>query len=192
MKKRFNLFQILGFVLLISGLGLLLYSQIRTGTGRHTASEVVEQIEGILPRRTQGIRDTYTDMDMPALQIGNEDFCALLEIPDYGVTLPVYNRWEPEKRAFYPCRFDGTCYDGSLIIGGADQPGQLDFCGRIQTETRVTVTDMAGEVFHYSVSRIDRSRSAEAEKLAREAADLVLFVRDSQTLDYLIVSCVMA
>ena len=192
MKKRFNFFQILGISLLAVSLGLLLYSRIQAGRAANSCESVIAQMESLLPERTVGVPEDFTEMGMPVLQLGKQDFCGLVEVPAFGVKLPIYNNWETGKLTFFPCRFWGTVYDGSLVLGGADQDGQFDFCDQIQNGSYVTVTDMTGSEFTYTVTRIDRSKNADAGTLLKEGFDLVLFARDSYSLEYLIVRCNMA
>ena len=180
----------LGCVLILCSLALLAVSQLRVKRGQEIAAKVVETMETILPERREGLSDTYRNMEMPALEIDGEDYVALVEIPAFGVRLPVSGSWEKAKVISCPCRFWGTVYDGSLIVGGYDQPGQFDCFDRVQDGTAVTVTDMTGAEFSYAVERVERSDSAEAEKLMDSAADLTLFVRDAYLLEYIILRCV--
>ena len=92
----------------------------------------------------------------------------------------------------YPCRFHGSVYDGTLVIGGYDQVGQFDFFDRINPGAHIYVTDMTGTEFEYHVVRIDRAKEINAEKLMNQNAGLTLFVRNRYSMEYLIVRCGMA
>lgn len=191
MRKTGKTIFILGCLLIACSLALLLVLQVRTTQAERTNAEIVGTIESILVDRKVGTKDVDRDPEMPALEINGEDFIALLEIPAYGLKLPISSVWEKSKVLSYPCRFSGSAYDGTLIIGGYDQRGQFDFFDRIQNGAAVTITDMTGSTFSYVVDRVTRSRSAEAEMLLDSAADLTLFVRDAQALEYIILRCVV-
>jgi len=182
---------ILGCLLIAGGLTLLLVWQTKTKQAVRSNAEIVQTMERILPERRQETQDPGWTIDMPALEIGGEDFIALLEIPAYGLKLPVCGVWDKDTVVSHPCRFCGTAYNGSLVLGGSDQPGQFDFFDVIQNGADITVTDMTGGVFSYVVERVDRSDSAQAEILADAAWDLTLFVRDAQLLEYIILRCVV-
>lgn len=184
-----KLLRSLGFLLILSGLGLFLFSQIQTGKAQSDCERIVAQIQSVLPEAQAGVMDSYSSMAMPVLQIGGQDYVCLIRIPAFGMELPVGSSWNSGRVSQFPCRFSGTVYDGSLIIGGADQPGQFDCFDQLDPGCEITVTDMTGAEFTYTVFRIDRSRSADAEVLNRYDADLTLFVRDSYSLEYLIVRC---
>ena len=48
---------------------------------------------------------------------------------------------------------------------------------------------MTGAKFSYTVSKIERKRSAEKEVLSDPSSDLTLFVRDSGNMEYIVVRC---
>jgi len=189
MRRSGKVFFAVGFLLILCSFSLLAFSHFRTQRAQKNVAEIVQTLESILPARTEGVMDSFQDMDMPALELDGEDFVAVVDIPAFGVTLPVCARWDEGKVTSYPCRFWGTVYDGSLIVGGYDQPGQFDFFDRIPDGAVVTVTDMTGGEFTYAVERVERSRSAQAEVLMDDTADLTLFVRDAYLLEYIILRC---
>lgn len=188
--KRNWILRILGILLILLSAGILLVSLGNAANARKEAAQIVDQIQIGLPERTAGMQDTYSAMGMPVYQVNGKDFSAVIEIPAFGVKLPVFDRWDPETVRRYPCRFAGTVYDGTLVIGGADQQGQFDFLDQLEIGTVITVTDMTGAVFTYTVDRVGRSRTAEAEKLMDSGVDLTLFVRDAYSLEYILVRCV--
>lgn len=189
MSRRHKIVQTLGCLLILGSMGILLFSQFRAKKAQEDAAKITEKICAILPPRSVGVMDTYTCTEMPVLQIDGRDFVGLVEIPTFGVTLPIYNAWDAAKTTDYPCRFCGTVYDGSLVIGGADQQGQFDFLDRIELGNVIKVVDMTGGEYEYTVTRVDRSKTAEADILIDDSCDLTLFVRDTYSLDYLIVRC---
>ena len=190
-KNMVRLVRILGICLILCGAGLLLVQQLRINGARKTARETAAAIEAILPERTAGIPDSYTDLSMPVLEFGGEDYIGILELPAFGVTLPVGSEWDSGKVGSYPCRFWGSVNDASLVIGGADQRGQLDFCDRIDLGATVKVTDMTGAEFRYSVARVDRSKEARTQWLCDENYDLTLFARSAASFEYIAVRCEM-
>lgn len=191
MRRNDKIIFMLGCLLIACSLVLLGVLQMQTKQAEHTNADLVQTIETILPERKEGTKDVEQKSEMPALELQSEDFIALLEIPSYGLKLPVCNVWDKGKVVSYPCRFYGTVYNGTLVIGGYDQPGQFDFFDRIQNDAVVTVTDMTGSTFSYVVDRVERSTSADAEILIDDEADLTLFVRDAQVLEYIILRCTM-
>lgn len=189
MKKQRNLFQTLGFLLILLSMGLLLGKELLGMYHRGHMEKITEHMEALLPNRTVGGPEEYANSDMPVLQVDGEDYAALLRVPAFGVTLPVAGEWNTGALLSCPHRFWGSVYDHTLIIGGSGQKGQFDFCGRLDLGNKITVTDMTGAQFSYEVARIDRRRQADMQTFQEVDSDLILFVRDDATLDYIIVRC---
>lgn len=126
---------------------------------------------------------------MPVLGINDVDYVALIEIPSLHLSLPVADAWNSQKLYNSPVRFYGSCYDHSLVIGGADNSHHFSFCDKIDIGTVITVTDMTGTQFFYTVSRVDRSKKAESNWLIRRDYDLTLFCRDALSMEYIAVRC---
>lgn len=190
MRKNGKVIFIFGCLLIAASLVLLFLLNAQTKRANRVNAEIVQAMEKVLPERRQETPDFERDAEMPALDLLGEDFIALLEIPSFGLKLPVCSTWAKEKVPSFPCRFHGSSYNGTLVIGGYDHPGQFDFFDRIQTDTVVTVTDMTGGIFSYVVERVDRSDTAQAEVLLDDSADLTVFVRDAQLLEYIMLRCI--
>ena len=180
---------LLGALLLLTAAGLFLFQQIGAAQAEKKVETLLEALYAALPEIKPGTPDDRVDVSMPVLEAEGVNFAAILEVPMFDCKLPVSSPWSEKKLRSYPCRFYGSLYDGTLIIGGSDQTGQLDFLERIDIGHTVMVTDMTGARYSYAVYRVDRAGHADAEVLMKEEASLVLFARDSFSLEYIIVRC---
>jgi len=189
MRKTRNYPLILGVCLILTGALTLVGFQVQAKFAARQARAIYDRIEDILPPRTPGLPGLFVDSAMPVLELEGTDFCGILEIPAYGVRLPIGNQWRSGDTRKYPCRFRGSVYDNTLAIGGSDQAGQLPFCDRIQLGERIVVTDLMGMEYSYCLTRVDRNKSAEAVWLTESEADLTIFVRDATSLEYLALRC---
>ena len=186
-KKRLPITLILGGLLMVCGLSLMLFFQLRSGNAEKTADATVKQILAFLPEQTPGIPENYTNIAMPVLALENGDYCGLVEIPAFGICLPLDNTWDTDKLWAHPCRFWGSVYDKSLVIGSSGQ--QFSFCDKIDLGAYVSITDMTGAEYTYTVSRVDRSRHADQSWLLSDKYDLTLFARGTFSLEYIAVRC---
>lgn len=189
MMGKWNLLQKLGLLLVILSCVLLLGSELFAMHNSTSAQNLAEKLKAVLPERTEGNPENYSETVMPILQLKKQDFSGLLEIPDYGVSLPVGSSWNRTMVFRYPCRFWGSAYDQSLIIGGSGRKGQLDVCGKLDLGDRILLTDVAGARFSYEVNRIDRRKHADMDTFGEYDSDLVLFAEDSASSGYIIVRC---
>jgi len=188
-KHKFSILLTLGAALILVGLTLAVVFQIRVHTGSAERQAALAKMQVLLPDRSTGVPGTYPNPDMPVLEIDGVDYAAMLEIPSRNITLPVADKWNSEKLLRSPARFYGSAYDGSLVIGGADNAYQFAFCDEIDNGTVITVTDMTGAQFFYTVSRVDRSQSAGSNWLISSDYDLTLFCRDTYSMEYIAVRC---
>jgi len=188
-KGKFPIVLVLGICLVVVSFALIVGLQIRTHIGANESRRVVARMSELLPERTVGVPEISSNPNMPVLEINDVDYVALIEIPSLNLSLPVADAWNSQKLYNSPARFYGSCYDHSLVIGGADNSHQFSFCDKIDNGTVIIVTDMTGTQFSYTVSRVDRSKSAESNWLISRDYDLTLFCRDTLSMEYVAVRC---
>lgn len=188
--KKLSLPFLAGLVLIVGSLCFLLVFRLQTAAGARACRTAAAQMQEMLSERTAGVPGMYPDAAMPVLEISGTDYCALLEIPAFGIALPVADRWDGKDLHTAPRRFCGSAYDHTLVVGGSDAPQQFAFCGQIDIGALVTLTDMTGVQFSYTVSRVDRADSAQTAWL--QDGDLVLFCREAYGFGYIAVRCVFS
>lgn len=188
-KRSFSVVYVVGAILIIASFAMLAALQIRVYIGSDNGRRIVEEIDGLLPEKYSAVPDMLAGQNMPVLEIDGVDYVAIIEIPDYGVMLPVGDKWNGNNQFDYPSRFSGSAYDHTLVIGGADNPHQFAFCDKIDNGTAVTVTDMTGAQFTYSVTKVERSGEADSQWLQSSDCDLTLFCRGAYSMEYVAVRC---
>ena len=188
-RKFTRILLVLGVLLI---LGALLITVVPVVSGKIASSKndgVLETVYSLIPEVRSGTFDDRVDVDMPSLEVDGEDYVGIIEIPMLEVHLPIRARWDSGKVSRSPCRFAGSIYDGSLIVGGSDHEDQFDFAKTISIGDAVFVTDMTGSRYTYKVTWVELTDDVSAENLASREADLVLFVRDSYSLEYAVITC---
>ncbi|MBR5774277.1 MAG: hypothetical protein IKY44_05415 [Clostridia bacterium] len=195
MKKKSKFRIILtcvGIALIVCAVGLFAYSQIRTRIAKSRAKEIVAQLYSLMPEVTSGAPDDRSDPTMPMLQIDGQDFVGIVEIPTYSKALPIYGKWDASRVSKYPCRYLGSVYSDTLIIGGSDNDGQLDFVKEISNGDNIHITDTTGIRYKYVVFDINRTKDVSTQYLTKTDARLVLFARNTYSLDYTVIYCSLA
>ena len=97
MKRRSALPFILGIVLILCGLCAAVVFGLRTYRGAEQSRLIAAELDEILPERTAGSLGMQANGDMPTLEIAGKDYAAVLEIPAFGIALPVANEWDGKK-----------------------------------------------------------------------------------------------
>lgn len=192
MKKSTKITQLLlivGIILIGAAVIMTVLPMISEKTAVAKNKEIISKIYSIIPEVSAGTVDDRVDMDMPSLEIDGEDFVAIIGVPKFGVELPVYGAWDKSKVSRFPCRYTGSIYDKSLIIGGSDAEGQLDFSKTVSIGDSVFVTDMTGKRYSYTVTWVQSTDDVSSDALMGTEGDLVLFIKNSGSLDYTVITC---
>lgn len=189
MRRAGKLIIILGVLLVLLSFGYMLYLDITSDRAELNVSETLSKLKELLPPESKGTPDEYSSVDMPALALNGQDIIGIVAIPVLDTELPLAAEWDKKTLISLPQRFSGSTYDSSLIIGGYDREGQFDCLKKLDIGNTIYVTDMTGVKFSYTVSDIKRKKSVDGDALTDPACDLTLFVRDSGTMEYIIVYC---
>ena len=134
-KKNSNIVQrvcvSVGIGLLAAGVLLLVLWQGSIRTAQTQTAEHVHTLRTLMPEPQGTALQARYDNTMATLTLDGTDYIGILEMPQHGSALPVSAAWGKPNRQ--PCRFDGSLYDGSLMIGATSQKGQYDFYRAIST-----------------------------------------------------------
>ena len=188
-KGKFSLVLCLGVALVAISFFIVVVFLVQEHIGTNKIRATLAKMEELLPERCDGVPGTYSNLNMPVLQIDGVDYVALLEISSLRVSLPVADKWERDKLFYSPARFCGSAYDHTLVIGGMDGAHQFGFCDEIDRGTLITITDMTGSRFTYKVDRVDRAKNADNTWLTGSDYPLTLYCRDTYSLEYIAVRC---
>ena len=185
MRRCVRWLQAVGMILILASLLLLAGAKIQEANARKESKAVAERMTQLLALRGCAV---WTDAPMPVMEVDGRDYVCLLEVPGLAVTLPVCDDWEVRHQVGNPCRYWGSCYNGSLIIGGG-RMAQMEFCGRLDLGDRILVTDLQGREFPYRVTSILRADELTFQRLKEGEEPLTLFARDGSSRRHIIVKC---
>ena len=179
-----------GCVLIAASLVFLVLWQSAMSVALKHSKQDAHTIRALIPEPQDIALEERYDNTMASLPIDGVDYVGLIEFPAHSSDLPVRAEWNERLPA--PCRFDGSIYDGSLIIGATSQKGQYDFFRNISAHDAVFFTDMTGGRFSFEVSDILYRNNASENTLASENADLTIFIKNLYAPnEYIIVHCVL-
>ena len=147
----------------------------------------VDTLRTLIPEPQNAVLEERRENTMSALPVEGTDFVGIIEIPRYGSALPVCADWG--KISQYPCRFDGSIYDGTMQIGATTQKGQYDFYRELSVGDSVIYTDVEGNRYTLEITSLRYERHADQAALQHEEAPLTLFVKNIYSFEYLIIFC---
>lgn len=180
---------VIGAILILSSVSLVIITASLEKNAQKNSRIIAERMLSLMPEIQNAQADDRIDTSMSSLNIDSTDFCAVLEIPRYGACLPVATKWDKTRVRMYPCRYTGSIYDGTLVIGGADSRGQLDFLSDITEGDAVLLTDTEGNCYAYKINAIELADIASTETLISDECDLVLFARNTYSSGYTVIRC---
>ena len=180
----------LGIFLLIAAGALMIAWQWHIHAAAQKSEGYVHTLRTLMPAPQGAVVQPRSDNTMPALSLEGTDFVGILEMPRFGCVLPVGANWG--NSSSFPCRFDGSIYDGSLQIGATSQEGQFDFYRLLNVGDPVFFTDMEGNRYACTIVDLLYSQHADQAALQREDAPLTLFIKNVYALEYIIVFCDVA
>ena len=187
-KKVKSVFNILGILLGLALIAVAIFGAVRLGSSRREAAlknqEMVEVFYNTVTDIYDGLMYDRSDVQMPVIQLEGSDVIGILEVPLLSVKLPVSATWDKIETNYIPSRLSGSIYDRSLIIGGTDAEGQLDFCSDICIGDTVVFTDASGARYEYTLERVNMMGSLDAQKEYSSGDDLTVFAKDSYFNEY--------
>ena len=180
----------LGALLLLASAATFILARVEAERAAEKAESIAEKLLSLIPEAADGVPDgDVANKNMSALSLDGVDYVGVLEIPAYGICLPVSGEWERADIKKYPCRYTGSCNSGDLIIGADAGRGQLFAADKVENGDTVTFMDTEGNRYTYEIAEIRRTERADTETLTAHPAHLTLFARAAYSMEYIIIHC---
>ncbi|MBE6670894.1 MAG: hypothetical protein E7593_01670 [Ruminococcaceae bacterium] len=178
---------IIGAVLLAGAILMLALWRWNISYSEKQAERYVNTLRTLIPEPQDAVLEERRDNTMSVLSVERTDFVGIVELPRYESTLPVCADWG--KTSKYPCRFNGSIYDGTMQIGATTQKGQYDFYRELSVGDTVIYTDVEGNRYTFEITSLRYEKHADQTALQRDEAPLTLFIKNIYSFEYLIVFC---
>ena len=180
---------VLGLALMLSSLAIWAVSAVSAEQANKNARVILEQAIVMMPQATDQVPEERGNNAMAAMEIDGVNIAGVLEVEKYGAELPLAASWDKGLVSSMPCRFTGSIYDSSLIIGAVDSEGQFSFASQMNVNDTIVLTDMEGGRYTYRVETIQHAKHATRNKLQQGDYALTIFVKDSRNSQYLLIRC---
>ena len=178
---------VLGGILIAGALAIMVWWQVSAEIYADRIDGYLEKITELMPQPQPAVPENRTDNRMPFLRVDANDFVGILEFQETGCSFPVGGNWGKSNQ--FPCRYYGSIYNGSMVVGATNQRGQLAFAKEISVGNTIFFTDMTGNRYRYSVTDIIYCEHANNDVLISESDDLTLFIKNIYAFEYIIVKC---
>ena len=178
---------IIGICLLASATVILALWRWNIESSEKKVQYYVSTLRELIPEPQDAVLEERRDNTMSALSVDGTDFVGIIELPKYESALPVCAKWG--KASKYPCRFNGSVYDGSMQIGATTQKGQYDFYRELSVGDTVIYTDAEGNRYTFAITSLRYEKHVDQNVLQSEEGALTLFIKNIYSFEYLIVFC---
>ena len=113
--------------------------------------------------------------EMPVIEIDGYGYIGVLQIPSLDLTLPVISDWSYPALQIAPCRYEGSAYDGGLVIAGHNFDSHFGNLSRLEPGDEIRFIDLSGHTFTYAVAETEVLDATAIDQMVNGGWDLTLF-----------------
>ena len=178
----------LGLLLLAAALFLAAYNRNESYQAQRQSDVVLEEmsqaLEQTVPAQTvpgqtepPALPEVMEepDREMPVRTIRGRDYIGVLTIPALELELPVLSQWDYTNLRIAPCRYEGSVYNGSLILCAHNYSSHFGRLKSLREGDVVQFTDMDDNVYTYQVVGLETLSPTDVEGMESGDWDLTLF-----------------
>lgn len=187
-SKRGTAWINLGLLLLAAALFLAAYNRNESYQAQQQSDVVLEEMSQALeqtvpaqtvPRQTEPpeLPEAMEEpqREMPVRTIHGRDYIGVLTIPALELELPVLSQWDYTNLRIAPCRYEGSVYNGSLILCAHNYSSHFGRLKNLREGDAVQFTDMDDNVYTYQVVGLETLNPTDVEGMESGDWDLTLF-----------------
>lgn len=188
MSKRFPavLLIIIGGVLLLAATGLVGYNLYDDARAARAAAAVLAEM--------QTVPSTGSDenREMPVYEVDGKRYIGKIAVPSLGIELPVMEKWSYQNLKTAPCRYEGTAYRPGFVLCAHNYTRHFGRLKNLKKGDAVKFTAADGEVFDYSVEKVETLKPVAVSEMKSDNWDLTLFTCTLNGRTRVTVRCVKA
>ena len=113
--------------------------------------------------------------EMPVIEIDGYGYIGVLQIPSLDLTLPVISDWSYPALQIAPCRYEGSAYDGGMVIAGHNFDSHFGNLSRLEPGDEIRFVDLSGHTFTYAVAETEVLDATAIDQMVNGGWDLTLF-----------------
>ena len=184
MKKVSKYLIILGSIFITLAISLVLRNMIMEKVAFERAISVLKEIEG-----NDDNIVTINDGDMPSVNILDNDYIGVIEIPSLNLKLPVMKDASYEKLDTSPGRYYGSVYTDDLVICAHDYARHFGYIESLKQDDIVIFRDMNNTEYVYKVEVIEVLNPTDVKEMIESEFDLTLYTCTYDGLRRVTVRC---
>lgn len=178
-----------GLLLIAAALCFTVYNLWDEKRAKDSAEELLLQYQELQSASLDLEPETSQDSEMPAVEIDNNLYIGVLEIPFLGISLPVMEEWSYDGLKIAPCRYMGSAFQDNMIIAGHNYRFHFGGLRKLETGAEVIFTDTEDNRFEYQVTEVTYIDGSDVEGMEAGEWDLTLFTCTLDSQRRVVVRC---
>ena len=172
MKKKLWILPLLIGILLIGGaVGLVVYNMYESNAAFEKSQDVMAELKQLIPDPSPAFVTTEASTEPPSddlfapyeepstqppsemrsVNVGGEEYCGYITLPQLGLELPVMNGWSYDRLKMSPCKYSGTIEGRDIIIAAHNYNSHFGRIKELSQGDEIWFTDADGMQYFYRV-----------------------------------------
>ncbi len=178
LRRRGVLLMTLGAVMIVGALSLFIFNRQESLRAERLSNLVEESLQEEMENGTlrySGSHPSETNPTMATITIGSYDYIGTIDIPRFGLELPVMSEWSYDGLQIAPGRYYGSVWSHDLVIAAHNYNRHFGQIKNLDPGDTVIFTDVLGNVFTYHVKEVTTLGPYAIEEMISGDWDLTLF-----------------
>lgn len=129
------------------------------------------------------------DFGMPVVEIDDNLYIGVLEIPLLDISLPVMDEWDYDRLKTAPCRYEGAVSLDNMIIAAHNYRSHFGRLHKLEIGDEVAFIDVEDNRIEYQVTEVIYLNGSEVDEIENGEWDLTLFTCSIDSQRRIVVRC---
>lgn len=166
-----------GLLMILAALFLTGYNIWQEKEAEKASDAVVEQLVSEDEKEEQLLSEDEKapTLKMPSVEVDGNHYIGILQLPKFGLELPVMESWSYPKLRRAPCRYTGSVHTKDLIIAAHNYSSHFGQIKNLVPGDEVILWDVNGIAYQYEVVELEELGATAVEEMIAGDGDLTLF-----------------
>ena len=187
MKSKYWIYG--GLLLIVSALCFTIYNLWDEKRAGESTEKLLLQYRELQAAPLDLETEVSQGSGMAAVEIENNLYIGVLEIPFLSISLPVMENWSYDGLKIAPCRYQGSVSLDNMIIAAHNYRFHFGGLNKLEAGAEVIFTDVQEKRSEYRVAEVIRLDGDDVEGLENGEWDLTLFTCTLDSQRRVVVRC---
>ena len=180
-KKISILIISIGIIFLVTALILIIYDTYKDKTANVKSDIILKQLEEKI------LNNDIKDDNI--INIDNEKYLGIINIPVLNLSLPVYSDYSLKKLDSAPAVYSGSINTNNLVICAHNYKSHFGYLNELKVSDLIVIIDSNNKKHVYEVSEIVITKPLDIEEMINSDYDLTLFTCTMSGASRLTIRC---